>query len=100
MRQFHSMRSKFLDQEKENELISVPRPIIRTYDSAFFDRIKEELNVSILIGNFHIQLTTYERYFRLDSRIPNVSILCASPIRNEDVKSEIVGIYTFDNSCF
>lgn len=100
VKQFHSIRSKFLEQETRDKVMTIPRPVERTYDSVLFDIIKKELNVSIFIGNFHIQLNIYERYFKLDSRVPNVSILCVSPTKNKDIKSEIIEIQTFDNPSF
>ncbi|MFN6540597.1 MAG: hypothetical protein RM021_030225 [Nostoc sp. EkiNYC01] len=90
VRQFHSIRSKWLAQEARGKVMITPRPVERIYDSALFNKIKEEFNTPILIGNFHIQLTIYERYFKLDSRVPNVSILCMSHTKNENIKSEII----------
>ena len=48
------------------------------FDTDLLDQFKQENAIAALIGDFHIQFSLRERHFRLDSRIPNVTVLCLS----------------------
>ena len=74
--QFHLYRRNWLNRIHSTKLTDIVRPQERTYDAQILNDFRDEHQKSILIGNFHIQLSVRERYMRIDSRVPNVSVLC------------------------
>jgi hypothetical protein len=85
MQEFHRWRRSWLHHKLTTMSINESRPTKKSYDTEFLNEFKSEFGISIIIGNFHIQLSTHERYFRLDSRVPNVSVLCLSPQQHNSV---------------
>ena len=73
---FHRLRQDWLASQMPHEWTHLPRPAKDRFDSDLFDRFKIERSIAALIGSFHILFSLRERHFRLDSRIPNVAILC------------------------
>ena len=77
-RRFHKARRRWLRTRIPRRSTHLPRPVERTYDTDLLDQFKWENGIDALISDVHIQFSLRERHFRLDSRIPNVSILCLS----------------------
>ncbi len=75
---FHQMRRRWLRRAVPRRSAHLPRPEKDRFDTELLDDFKHENGIAVLIGDFHIQLSLRERYFRLDSRIPNVTVLCLS----------------------
>lgn len=93
---FHLFRREWLQRHQSAKLTDLIRPQERTYDAAVLNEFREKHGIGILIGNFHIQLTVRERYLRLDSRIPNVSILCIAPVADISIQCSISEVVTID----
>ena len=93
---FHFFRREWLQRQQSAKLTDLIRPQERTYDAAVLNEFREKHGIGILIGNFHIQLTVRERYLRLDSRIPNVSVLCIAPVADSSIQCSISEVVTID----
>jgi hypothetical protein len=74
--EFHRFRRQWLGSTIPNGWSSLPRPEKALYDTDVFDAFKMAKGISALIGEFHIQFSVSERHLRLDSRIPNATVLC------------------------
>lgn len=77
-RAFHAVRRRWLARKVPSRSTHLARPAEPTYDTALLNEFKQERGVAGLIGDFYIQFFVRERHFRLDSRIPNVSMLCVT----------------------
>lgn len=88
---FHRARRRWLKSLVPRRSTHLPRPEKDRFDTDLLDQFKQENSIAALIGDFHIQFSLRERHFRLDSRIPNVTVLCLS---NDvpDVTTEIVDV--------
>ena len=75
-RQFHRARRLWLKRRVPRRSTHLARPLEPSYDTSLLDEFKRDRAVAALISDFHIQFSVRERHFRLDSRIPNVSVLC------------------------
>lgn len=90
-REFHQARRRWLRHLVPRRSMHRPRPAATSFDTDFLDGFKLDRGIIALIGDFHIQFSLRERHFRLDSRIPNASVLCLShPAR--EVGLEVIGI--------
>lgn len=86
MKEFHRARRKWLKSLVPRGSTHRTRPEATTFDTDFVDLFKQQKGIAVLLGDFHIQFSLRERHFRLESRIPNVSMLCLSnPAPNVDV---------------
>lgn len=95
-KEFHLFRTQWIQNQKSSKLTDFVRPKERTYDAEVLNDFREKNGINILIANFHIQLTTHERHLRLDSRIPNVSVLCLSNVSESSVQCSISEVMTSD----
>lgn len=77
-RHFHRVRRRWLKSLVPRRSTHLPRPEKDRFDTDLLDQFKQENAITALIGDFHIQFSLRERHFRLDSRIPNVTVLCLS----------------------
>lgn len=75
---FHRVRRRWLKSLVPRRSTHLPRPEKDRFDTDLLDQFKQENGIAALIGDFHIQFSLRERHFRLDSRIPNVTVLCLS----------------------
>lgn len=75
---FHRVRRRWLKSLVPRRSTHLPRPEKDRFDTDLLDHFKQENEIAALIGDFHIQFSLRERHFRLDSRIPNVTVLCLS----------------------
>ena len=75
---FHRVRRRWLKSLVPRRSTHLPRPDKDKFDTDLLDQFKQENAIAALIGDFHIQFSLRERHFRLDSRIPNVTVLCLS----------------------
>lgn len=75
---FHRVRRRWLKSLVPRRSTHLPRPEKDRFDTDLLDQFKQENAIAALIGDFHIQFSLRERHFRLDSRIPNVTVLCLS----------------------
>jgi hypothetical protein len=75
---FHQARRRWIKSLVPRRTMHRSRPARTTFDTDLLDQFKREQGIAVLIGDFHIQFSLRERHFRLDSRIPNVSVLCLS----------------------
>jgi hypothetical protein len=91
-RAYHDARRQWISASAPTLREPVERPMERTYDAEFMNWLKANDDISLIIGNFHIQLRPEERYFRVDSRIPSVSVLCASPQRDVSVATRLIAV--------
>jgi len=89
--QFHRARRRWLKSLVPRRSTHLPRPAKDQFDTDILDQFKQENAIAALIGDFHIQFSLRERHFRLDSRIPNVVLLCLSPDVH-DATTEIVDV--------
>ena len=78
LREFHNVRRSWLRTRIPRRSTHQRRPAGDTYDTQLLNQFKADTNISALISDFHIQLSVRERHFRMDSRIPNVTVLCLS----------------------
>ncbi len=76
--QFHRVRRRWLRSLVPPRSTHLPRPEEDRFDTDLLDQFKQEQEIAVLIGEFHIQFSLRERHFRLDSRIPNAAVLCLS----------------------
>lgn len=74
--EFHRARRRWLKLRVPPGSNHLERPLDPSYDTAVLDDFKRDNNIDALISDFYIQFFVGERHLRLDSRIPNVSILC------------------------
>lgn len=90
---FHLFRKRWIENQlystQHSSLTDITRPKDRTYDTTVLNEFREKHGIDVLISNFHIQLSVHERYLRLDSRIPNVSVLCLKPINYSTIQFSI-----------
>lgn len=93
---FHLFRREWLQKQQSTISTNLVRPQERTYDGAVLNEFRERHGIGILIANFHIQFTVNERYLRLDSRIPNVSVLCLAPEADSLIQCKISEVRTVD----
>lgn len=77
-RHFHRARRRWLKSRVPRRSTHLPRPQLMQFDTDLLDQFKQENAIAALIGDFHIQFSLRERHYRLDSRIPNVTVLCLS----------------------
>lgn len=75
---FHRARRRWLKSLVPRQSTDLPRPQEARFDTDPLNQFKQEHAIAALIGEFHIQFSLRERHFRLDSRIPNVTVLCLS----------------------
>jgi len=75
---FHRARRRWLKSLVPRRSTHLPRPEKDQFDTDLLNQFKQENAIAALIGDFHIQFSLRERHFRLDSRIPNVTVLCLS----------------------
>lgn len=75
---FHRVRRRWLKSLVPRRSTHLPRPEKDRFDTDLLNQFKQENGIAALIGDFHIQFSLRERHFRLDSRIPNVTVLCLS----------------------
>ncbi|MFF8861651.1 hypothetical protein ACF08B_06310 [Streptomyces sp. NPDC015139] len=96
IRAFHQFRREWIKGRHGGELRVSGRPEVRTYDAELFDAIKLSQGECVIVSNFHIQLSVRERFLRLDSRIPNVVVLCMITDPDSSIGFEITGVEMFD----
>jgi hypothetical protein len=77
-RQFHKRRRQWLTSNVPRRATHLGRPSEASYDTNLMDVFRKDNGIAAVISDFYIQLFIRERHFRLDSRIPNVSVLCLS----------------------
>ena len=79
-RYFHEARREWLKAQVPPRSTTRPRPTPEeeTFDTELLDAFKREHQIAVIVEDFHIQFSIRERHFRMDSRIPNVSMLCLS----------------------
>ena len=87
--EYHLFRKDWLKKKHSDKFTDLIRPQNRTYDAETLNEFRLERGISILIGNFHIQLSVRERYLRLASRIPNVSVLCLDAAGDSSIQCSI-----------
>ena len=75
-KQFHRERRQWLKAQVPRRSTRQPRPVETKFDTDILDAFKLDRGIDALIGDFHIQFSLRERHFRLDSRIPNVAVMC------------------------
>lgn len=76
VRAFHRARRRWIKQRVPRGLTHLARPAEPSYDTSLLDEFKQSNEIAALISDFYIKFFVRERHFRLDSRIPNVSVLC------------------------
>lgn len=68
------------------------RPDKKSYDSMFIDYFKASMGYDVVIANVYMALKFKERYFRNESRIPNVTIACVSSLIHPKTSVAVVGV--------
>ena len=94
---FHRVRRRWLRLHVPRRSTHLPRPERDRFDTDLLDQFKHDNGVAVLIGDFHIQFSLRERHFRLDSRIPNVAVLCLTsgvPDATADIVDVTIGPVT------
>lgn len=92
---FHRARERWLSQRFEEDFTSLPRPSKATYDTELLNELGSTYGIAAIIGNFYICLSPHARYHRLESRIPNVTMLCIAPDVNDYIESSIINVDIF-----
>jgi hypothetical protein len=72
---FHHYREGWLIRNCMNTS-PLPRPSRKTYDTGLMNEIGANLGKVAVIANFHVNLSIRARHFRIDSRIPNTTMIC------------------------
>ena len=88
--EYHSLRRRWIENQSCRDTDPSARPHHRSFDPDFINQLKVDRELSVVISNFYIQLTACERHLKLDSRVPNVSVLCLSPNANQEPTARIV----------
>jgi hypothetical protein len=99
-REFHHFRRDWIRAHIPRRATHSPRPEDTTYDTQLIDDFRRQRGVAVLIEDFHIQFSIRERHFRMDSRIPNVSVLCLSHPTPREVTVAIGGAEVEHQSSF
>jgi hypothetical protein len=68
-----------------SKLAESEKGIANYLDSMVFDFLANEFEILIFIGNQYIKLSSAERRYRVISRIPNVTMLCARNSENVSI---------------
>lgn len=90
--EFHRARRSWLRSTIPRRSTHRPRPPAETYDTQLLNEFKVARGVCAMIADFHIQLSIRERHFRLDSRIPNVAVLCVTHPLVPPTTIDVVGV--------
>mgnify|MGYP003382375764 CR=1 FL=1 len=85
-RAFHRARRRWLKEQVPGGSMGRERPDETSFDTDFVEHFRAQHGVDVVVGDFYIQLSLRERHFRLDSRIPNVSVLCVAPSPEAEVE--------------
>ena len=92
-REFHRARDRWLERRLHLRRPGLRRPSRKTYDTDLLNFFKQENGIAAIISDFYIQLSVKERWFRHDSRIPNVSVLCVSHPVVSPTRIDVVEIH-------
>lgn len=76
--EFHRFRRHWIKHNVPKRSTHLARPAKDTYDGRLLDAYKHENGFAGMVGDFYIKFLIRERHFRIDSRIPNISILCVT----------------------
>lgn len=76
---YQLQRRRWLADTFGNPRATSVRPLRKSYDSAFMNAMKTTKGYDVVVAHMHMALTVQERFFRNESRIPNVTVACVSP---------------------